>query len=315
MTEGGAPLEILGLIALTVAAAATTLWSYLESRPTQIQARLDALTNPSTETAHASVIADDTPMRLWQRVLIFLGSTQATEKRKTRRDSLRPTLQHAGFHSPTAVQILLGIRVVLMLGLPALATPVLLSATANRMPTVTLMLVTLSGLGFVLPTFIVGRLARRRKKSIDAALPNVLDLLVVCIESGISLNAAIARVVDDRTSAPDPLGKELVHLAGELRVGVARRDALRNLAERTGSDEVRGLVAHLVQTERLGGNLGPALRAQSETARMTRKLRAEEIANRMPVKLLLPTALFMPPLFIVVFGPVVLHAMEVLSGG
>ena len=96
---------------------------------------------------------------------------------------------------------------------------------------------------------------------------------------------------------------------------MTRRDALRNLAERTGSEEVRGLVAHLIQTDRLGGSLGPALRAQAETVRTTRKLRAEEIANRMPVKMLLPTVLFLPPLFIAIFVPVVIKAKEVLSGG
>jgi tight adherence protein C len=183
------------------------------------------------------------------------------------------------------------------------------------MPAVILTLLVLSGLGFVLPTFIVGRLATTRKSRINAALPNVLDLLVLCIESGLSLDAAITRVVDDRRKNQDPFAEELAHLSSELRVGVSRREALRNLAKRTGSDEVRGLVAHLIQTDKLGGNLGPALRAQAETVRTTRKLRAEEIANRMPVKMLLPTVLFLPPLFIAIFVPVVLKAMEVLSGG
>jgi len=315
MIDGNIPPEILGLIALTVAAAATTVWSYLNARPSEIRARLDALRHTARDAGPVSVIADDIQKRLWERTLIFLGSRQEGARRKNRRDSLRPLLRHAGFHNPTAVQIVLGIRAVLMFGLPALTAPMLLANGENRIPAVILVLGALSGLGFVLPTFIVGRLAARRRTRINASLPNILDLLVLCIESGLSLDAAITRVADDRESAEDPFAKELAHLSTELRVGVARREALRNLAERTGSEEVRGLVAHLVQTDRLGGNLGPALRAQAETVRTTRKLRAEEIANRMPVRMLLPTVLFLPPLFIAIFVPVVLQAIEVLSGG
>jgi tight adherence protein C len=315
MMDGSIPLEIVGLIALTLAAAATTVWSYFNARPSEIRARLSALRHTTKDAGPLLVISGDTPKRLWERTLIFLGSSQEAGRKKNRRDSLRRLLRHAGFNGITAVQIVLGIRAVLMLGLPALAAPMLLANGEDRMPAVIFLLGVLSGLGFVLPVFIVGRLATRRRSRINASLPSMLDLLVLCVESGLSLDAAIARVADDRGSAQDPLAKELAHLSSELRVGVARREALRNLAERTGSEEVRGLVAHLVQADRLGGSLGPALRAQAETVRTTRKLRAEEIANRMPVKMLLPTALFLPPLLIVIFVPVVLQAKELLSGG
>jgi len=111
----------------------------------------------------------------------------------------------------------------------------------------------------------------------------------------------------------DPLGQELAQLAHELRAGVPRKDALQNLAERAGSADLRTVVAQLVHTERLGGNVGPALRAQSETVRTTQKLRAEEIANRMPIKMLLPTVMFMPALFIAIIAPVALRIAAVLS--
>ncbi len=313
MIANDVPIEVLGLIALTIAVLATAVWTYLGTQQTQVQARLDAISNPGRAHETVSVIADDKPIHLWERVLVALGRRQSTGDPKNPKDGLRATLRYAGFRSANALYIVLGARVLLTLGMGGLAAS--LFFTGPRKPAVLLFAVALVGFGFILPTFVVQRLATQRKAKVTAGLPDVLDLLVLCVESGLGLNAAIGRVAEDRAETKDPLGIELQQLTNELRVGVPRRDALRNFAARTGSDDVRALVAHLVQTERLGGNLGPALRAQSESARSARKLRAEEIANRMPVKMLLPTVLFMPALFLVIFVPVALQAMEVLKGG
>jgi tight adherence protein C len=308
------PVELLGLIALTIGALATVVWSLLGTRRSVVQERLDAITDPSKGKAMVSVIADDRPTHLWERILIALGRRQASgENTQNTRTGLRATLRYAGIRNPNAVYIVLGTRIVLMLAMAGLMTPLFLSG--NRKPATFLFGMVLIILGYALPTLVVQRMAGQRKIRVTAALPDVLDLLVLCVESGLGLNAAIARVAEDRAETKDPLGVELAQLANEVRVGVPRRDALRNFADRTGSEDVRSLVAHLVQTERLGGNLGPALRAQSDSARATRKLRAEEIANRMPVKMLLPTVLFMPALFLVIFVPVALQAIEVLRGG
>ena len=316
MIDGETPIEIFALIALTIAALATTVWSFLSSRRTVVQTRLAAITGAVGDKPTVSVIADDKPVHFWERVLIALGRRQAgseAKDAKSKRSSLRATLRYAGFRGANTVYIVLGTRILLMLAMGAVVAPVLLAG--NRKPSAVFFALLLVILGYILPTFVVQRMAAQRKTRITAGLPDVLDLLVLCVESGLGLNAAIARVAEDRAGTKDPLGIELDQLANELRVGVPRRDALRNFADRTGTEDVRALVAHLVQTERLGGNLGPALRAQSETARATRKLRAEEIANRMPVKMLLPTVLFMPALFLVIFVPVALQAMEVLRGG
>jgi tight adherence protein C len=223
-------------------------------------------------------------------------------------------IRYAGLRRPSAIHFVLGIRVVLATGLPALAAPMLLAAFRDRMPFVILVLTGLAMLGFLLPIFVVRRIATNRQIRIDGALSDVLDLLVLCVESGLSLNAAIARVAEER-SGRDPLGEEMAQLANELQVGVPRRDALRNLSERVSSSDLRTVVAHVIQTDRLGGNVGPALRAQSEAVRAGRKLRAEEIANRLPIKMLIPTVLFMPALMIVVFVPVALQAIAALRGG
>lgn len=309
------PIELFGLVALTIAALATTIWSTLQSKGTKVQERLEALTNRPAAGLPISVMTDEEPKRPWERLLIWLGRRQADGQELARTNNLRTLLNQAGFRRASAIYLVLGIRAVLMFGVPLCLAPLVFSRA--RLPTsgTALFAVVFMGFGFLFPTIVIGRLASIRRTRITAGLPDVLDLIVLCVESGLGLHAAITRVADDRADTRDPLGQELAQLANELRVGVPRRDALRNLATRTGSEDLRSLVGHLIQSERLGGNIGVALRAQADTSRAQRKLRAEEIANRMPVKMLLPTVMFMPALFLVIFVPVALHAMAVLSGG
>jgi tight adherence protein C len=308
------PPDVLALLALSVATLALAVGVHLRAKPSALRARLDAIANPQRGDAPVTLIADDAPKKLWERILIVLGRTQGDGGTPTG-DTLGTRLRYAGFRGPSAVHVVLGIRLVLACGLPILVAPLLLAEVGHRPFAGVAVFGALAALGFMLPAFVTGRLATERQRRIGAALPDVVDLLVLCVEAGLGLQAAIARVAEARATSRDPLGKELAHLAAELRVGVPRRHALRNLVERTGSEDVRALVAHLNQTERLGGSVAPALRAQSQAARAMRKLRAEEIANRLPVKMLLPTALFMPALFLVIFVPVVLQASEALSGG
>jgi tight adherence protein C len=246
--------------------------------------------------------------------VLALGRGQASGPSTGRRQTLGTTLVHAGFRRPTALAFALGARVALVVVLPAIAAPFLFAAFRDRPALAIIFMALPVGLAYLLPTILLGRMAAARKLRIDSALPDVLDLLVLCIEAGLSLNAGIGRVADERSGKNDPLGQELAHLANELRLGVPRKDAFRSLADRTGSDDLRAVVAHLVQTERLGGNLGPALRAQSEMVRMSRRLRTEEAANKMPLKMLLPLVCFMPALFIVIIVPVALRLVAAVSG-
>src|SRR5262249_41953215 len=153
------------------------------------------------------------------------------------------------------------------------------------------------------------QIASRRRDKINATLPDALDLLLLCVEAGLGLNAAIARVAEERSnsSTTDPISEELPLLSKELQVGLARREAFRNLAERTGVEDVRALAAQLIQSERLGSSVAAALRAQSEHIRIQRRLQAEEQANKVQVKMLLPMVLFIfPALFIVIMTPTIL---------
>jgi tight adherence protein C len=309
----GIPLPLIALIALTVVAVLGLLWSLLGSSQGSVKARLASITTEARPTAQVSVIQDDAPKSVWERLFISLGTNRAKQQSAATRETLRTTMRHAGFRRPSAVPIALGVRFLLMFGLPALLAPLAYAYSGGKIGLVILMLVGPLALGYILPTFVVASMATNRKRRIDSGLPDVLDLLVLCMEAGLGLNAAITRVAEERSDPKDPIGQELSQLASELRAGVPRKDALTNFAERTGSEDLRTVVAQLVHTERLGGNVGPALRLQSESVRTTHKLRAEEIANRMPIKMLLPTVLFMPALFIAIIAPVVIRVLAVME--
>ncbi len=136
--------------------------------------------------------------------------------------------------------------------------------------------------------------------------------MVVCVEAGLGLDQAIGRVGEEVKRAHPELSDELNVLALELRTGVSRQEALRNLAQRTDLEEVRNLVAILVQTDRFGTSIGQALRVHADAMRTTRRLKAEELAAKLPVKLLLPLIFFIfPSMFIVVIGPAVIKMIKV----
>ena len=308
------PLPLLILIALTVAAIAAALWSFLFSGKEAVDARLRSISTEARPAAQVSVMHDDAPKGRWEQFLIRLGTSKDTKKKKASgRDQLRITLRHAGFRKPSAEPIAMGLRLVLTIGLPALMAPLVFAGFRGKPGAALLLLIVPLAVGYILPTFMIGSMAKRRVRKINTALPDVLDLLVLCMEAGLGLNAAIQRVAEERADKKDPLGSELEQLASELRAGVSRKDGLTNMGDRAGSEDLRALVAQIVHTERLGGSIGPTLRLQSESVRSTQKLRAEEIANRMPIKMLIPTVLFMPALFIAIIAPVVLRVVAVLS--
>lgn len=311
------PIQLYALVALTFAMLVAAVWSLLQGSQSGVRARLKAVSGHRTGTeAAVSVISEDTPKNLGEKVLASIGSRQVETQKAESHETLRVQLRHAGFRRPTAVAIALGIRVLLMFALPALVGPVLvplLGFQGDLLMTIVVMAAPAIA-GYMLPAFVVGNMVKKRQVAINAALPDVLDLLVLCMEAGLGLNAAIARVAEERGNQKDPLGAEFQQLANELRVGVPRRDALQNLASRVGSGDLRTVVAQLIHTERLGGNVAPALRAQSDAVREARKLRTEEIANKLPVKMLAPTLVFITPLFIVMFTPVLIKMMETFNG-
>ena len=163
------------------------------------------------------------------------------------------------------------------------------------------------GGGFLAPDFWLGRKIANRQAEIKKGLPDVLDLLVICVEAGLSLDQATARTAQELEKAQPALSDELGIVALEQRAGRARADAWKHLAERTDVDVVRNLVSMLVQAEQFGTSIGKTLRVHSDTLRTKRVQEIEEKAAKLSVKLLFPLVLFIfPSLFLVVLGPAVL---------
>jgi tight adherence protein C len=153
-----------------------------------------------------------------------------------------------------------------------------------------------------------------RQHKIKEGLPDALDLLVVCVEAGQGLNAAMKRVSDDLSLSNPILAREMSLVNLEISAGLERETALRNLAERTGVDDVASLTSMLIQADRFGTSLATSLKVQSETLRTTRRQKLEELAAKTPVKLVFPLLLFIfPALMVVIIGPAAIRIMENLK--
>jgi tight adherence protein C len=167
------------------------------------------------------------------------------------------------------------------------------------------------GFGFLAPDFILGKLIANRQAKVRRGLPDVLDMLVICVEAGLSLDQATARTAEELRFAQPILSDELGVVALEQRAGSARADAWKHFADRTGVDVVRNLVSMLVQSEQFGTSVAKTLRVHSDTLRTKRVQEIEERAAKLSVKLLFPLVLFIfPSLFVVVLGPAIIVMSE-----
>jgi tight adherence protein C len=171
-----------------------------------------------------------------------------------------------------------------------------------------------AGVGIIAPNGVLSRLMERRLRTLRHAFPDALDLLVVCVESGLGLSAAIQRVADEIVVSHGELARELSLVNAETRAGVDRSVALRNLADRTGLDDIRGLVSLLIQTMRFGTSVADALRVYAEEFRDRRLQKAEEEAAKIGTKLIFPLVLCLfPSFFTVAIGPAVIRLVNVFG--
>lgn len=169
----------------------------------------------------------------------------------------------------------------------------------------------LAGLGALLPFLWLGRRVRARQLALWKSLPDAFDLITVCVEAGLGLDASFRRVSDKLAG---PVGEEFAELLREVAMGKARRDALRDMGERTGVADLQTFANAIVQAEELGTSLGTVLRVQAAQMRLRRRQRAEEEARRAPAKMVFPLVFFiLPSLFVVILGPLFIELFEVLS--
>lgn len=233
--------------------------------------------------------------------------------RRLSSSNLSVKLQRAGIRSPDSQVKYLFYKVALPIAFIGFAVFVLYVAKLYEMPSMTKLMVTLGagGLGFFGPDLYLSNKATKRKKELTKALPDGLDLLVICAEAGLHLDSALNRVAEEMAQRSVDLADELALCSVELSFLPERKMALDNLATRTNLPAVRGLVSTLVQTEKYGTPLAHSLRVLSAELRHERLMRAEEKAARLPAILTVPMIIFiLPPLFVVLLSPAVLQAID-----
>jgi tight adherence protein C len=223
------------------------------------------------------------------------------------REQVVQQLAGAGFRKPGAVNLYNGSRMVASIGLGAAAAAIgFLRGTDGS----TFIMVVMGGLlaGYFLPGEFLRLMTRRRKKSIQRALPNTLDLLTICVESGLGLDQGILHVARELGRSHPEMSEELAMINFETRAGKSRPEALRNLAARTAVQDVKELVAVLIQADRFGTSVAQTLRTYSSHLRVQARQRAEEKAAQLSVKLVFPIFFFiLPSLFVITVGPVVVR--------
>ena len=220
---------------------------------------------------------------------------------------VRLRLIQAGFRGAEALPLFVGLRMTVALGAFVLfATPLVFRPNVS---------IGLGGslLGYLLPGIVLARMAKKRQHKIQLGLADALDLMVVSVEAGLGLDQAILRVGDELQFAHPDLANELRLVNIELRAGKARTDALRNLADRTGLDDLVSLTTMLIQTDKFGTSVAQSLRVFSETLRTKRRQRAEEAAAKTGVKMVFPLVFcIFPAIWVVAIGPAAIKFVQVI---
>lgn len=227
---------------------------------------------------------------------------------------IRTRFMNAGIRNALAPTFFFGAKTALAIGLPVIAY-FLVALTGARLSFTTVLLILLlaATFGYYLPNLVLNRMIARRQRNIFESFPDALDLMTVCVEAGLGVEAALNRVAEDIEHRSAVLGEELRLVGLELRAGSDRERALRNLAARTGVEEVETWVAMLIQAERFGTGVAAALRVHSEMLRTKRRQRAEEEAAKIGLKLLFPLIFcIFPSLMLVLLGPAFIQIYRVL---
>lgn len=231
-------------------------------------------------------------------------------KSELEQSNLKTRLANAGFSKPNATRNFLAIKLIcLVLGLMFGATYGFISAGFGKDSMMSLIIG--GGIGFYLPEIAVMFLKSARQQKIFLQLPDALDLLVVCVEAGLGLDAGMRRISEELSMSAPEVCNELATANMQLQMGKPRRDVLHDLGVRTGVDDMRALVAILIQADRFGSSIAQALRVQSDSMRVKRRQLAEEKAQQTAVKMIFPLVLFIfPGIFVVLVGPAAIQIME-----
>ena len=280
--------------------------------PTALDKRLENLfgSTPLSPTVLAITTPLSSPVKRWIEPL----ASAAMNSEKWLTSPLRIQFSNAGLNSPTVVMYYFASKSILSLTLPlfVLISQFVFAWSDAWVTVLTVMLITAS-FGYYLPNGILARLVSNRQSELFLVFPDALDLLRVCVEAGLGLDAAVERVGREMQIESKALAQEFSLLGLELRAGATRTNAMRNLALRIGLEDIDGLVSMLIQADRFGTSISESLKMHSESLRTKRRLVAEEDAAKLPVKILMPLIFCVfPALLTVLLGPAVINIIQML---
>lgn len=303
-------MQVIYLVLIFVAVSVVSMLILLQLGSRLVQQRLDKLASSGESVMEAAAPA-------WIQHVVKLSGpiaklslpAEGWEKSK-----LRIRFMNAGYRTSSAPVLFFAAKTILTIALPGL---LLLYAgtigTEFQPNTFLILLILLATLGYFLPNAVLARRITLRKREIFESFPDAIDLMTVCVEAGLGLDAALSRVGEEMHLTSPTLAEELHLVNLELRAGSTRERALRNLALRTGVEEVDMLVAMLVQADRFGTSVADSLRVHSDSLRTKRRQRAEEAAAKIPVKLLFPLIFcIFPSMLLVLLGPAFISIYRVL---
>jgi tight adherence protein C len=302
------PLAVFaGLVALVFA-----VLSMISNRNSRAAERLERISRP----ASLAEIEDPSKAKK-ERFQGVMETAKALSKplmpqTELEQSELKMKLAHAGFRSDSAVSVYLGIRFATLMTFLFISMAIFVPRygfTGSALKPIVLV----TGVGFYLPNIILWYMRSKRQEEIFLTLPDALDLLVVCVESGLGLDAAMRKVCDEMKDHAKIMSEELSLANFQLQMGRPRREVLHDLGVRTGVDDVRALAAILIQADRFGSSIAQALRVQSDAMRTRRKQLAEEKAAKTAVQLIFPLVLFIfPGIFVVLVGPAAISIINTM---
>ena len=301
-----------------VAIVAGTFWllSVISTRNSQAEDRLERIGRPKS-LVEIEMAQADTSGRFKGLKDAFSNLGGVMEpKSELEKNSLRIKLANAGFRSENAAGVFHGIRVVCLAVF--LVPAILLFLVKDGFTSKSIEWTgAMAAVGFWLPQVVLWHLRTTRQKEIFLTLPDALDLLVVCVESGLGLDAALRKVTEEMKGHAKIICEEFSLANLQLQMGRPRREVLHDLGIRTGVDDVRSLAAILIQADRFGSSIAQALRVQSDSMRVRRRQLAEEKAAKTAVQLIFPLVLFIfPAIFVVLVGPAAIQIQKnLLKGG
>jgi tight adherence protein C len=247
--------------------------------------------------------SDDEKPSFGERIASIFSAFSKQDKQRYSRQKLQ--MLQAGYYHENSIRIYNSLRILGFIGLLSLSTiPWILMANQVPQPLLIALLLPMPFMGYAIPGIILKGKIRRRQADIAQGLPDALDFLVVCVEAGLGLNSALVRVGQELRLKCSALGEELILVNQEMRAGVSREEALRNLTIRNPIEDLRILVGSLILADKLGSSITNTLRVQADSLRTRVRQRTEELAAQAGIKMLFPLVfLILPALFIVIMGP------------